>query len=138
MKVKLKDVLFVIESAGDETRFYYNTKTEEIVMVCFDMVNGVHNPQLIEDIHESDDYLSLPDQFEIHEYEIMRAFINEKTSGNIRNQLANAIRGRGAFRRFKDKIYELGIEKDWYKYQEETYEKIAREWCERKNIEVVE
>ncbi len=37
--------------------------------------------------------------------------------------LAGAIQGRGAFRRFKDKLYDLSLEKQWYQYRDEAYEK---------------
>ena len=46
--------------------------------------------------------------------------------------------GRGAFRRFKDKLYDLNLEKHWYQYRDEAYEKIARQWCERHKIDIVE
>ena len=46
--------------------------------------------------------------------------------------------GRGAFRRFKDKLYDLNLEKQWYQYRDEAYEKIARQWCERHKIDIVE
>lgn len=37
--------------------------------------------------------------------------------------LVGAIQGRGAFRRFKDKLYDLSLEKQWYQYRDEAYEK---------------
>jgi hypothetical protein len=43
--------------------------------------------------------------------------------------LFDAIRGGGAFRRFKDKIYYLGIEQDWYDFKEKSLMRIAKEWC---------
>ena len=47
----------------------------------------------------------------------------------IRNYdvLARVIQGRGDFRRFKDKLYDLNLEKQWYQYRDEAYEKIARQ-----------
>ena len=50
----------------------------------------------------------------------------------------NNINTRGAFRRFKDKLYDLNLEKHWYQYRDEAYEKIARQWCERHKIDIVE
>ena len=40
--------------------------------------------------------------------------------------------------RFKDKLYDLNLEKQWYQYREEAYEKIARQWSERHKIDIVE
>lgn len=42
-------------------------------------------------------------------------------------KMESAIRGSGAFRRFKDSIMHYGIEKDWYDFLEEAHRRIARE-----------
>ena len=48
----------------------------------------------------------------------------------VQDGLAAAISGRGAFRRFKDRLYDYGLEQAWYQFQEQEYRKIAVEWCE--------
>ncbi len=77
-----------------------------------------------------DDYLKLPSKFDIDEYEIMEKFClylpNQKTS----DVLLRKIRGSGAFRRFKDAIYQYGIEEDWFRYRDEAYKEIAISWLE--------
>ena len=49
-----------------------------------------------------------------------------------------AIRGKGAFRRFKDRLYDFDLQEKWYKYRDDCYEQIARDWCERFGIEIEE
>lgn len=112
MKVKLQDVIEAIDFAGMEAEYYYNTKTEEILLIFDGMINGERNPELIEDIREGfiEDYIPLPDQYDIDEYRIMEEFIYQLPSGENQDILDGAIRGRGAFRRFKDKLYDLGME----------------------------
>ena len=104
------------------------------------MVDGEDNPELFEDIKEGfvEDYIPLPGQYDINEYRIMEEFIYELPEGKNQNVLAGAIQGRGDFRRFKDKLYDLNLEKQWYQYRDEAYEKIARQWCERHKIDLVE
>ena len=140
MKVKLQDVIEAIAFAGMEAEYYYDTKTEEILLIFDGMVNGETNPELIEDIREGfiEDYIPLPNQYDIDEYRIMEAFIYQLPSGENQDILDRAIRGRGAFRRFKDKLYDLGLEQQWYKYRDDAYERIAREWCALHKIDVVE
>lgn len=53
----------------------------------------------------SDDFIALPDRFEIHEYAIMERFCHTITDAPIREDLLDAIRGCGAFRRFKACVY---------------------------------
>lgn len=140
MKVKLEDVIEALDSAGPEMQFYYSTKTEEVLMVFDGMVNGDDNMELIEEIEESwiEDYIPLPDQYQIHEYSIMEDFVYEHATGKAQELLEHAMQGRGAFRRFKDKLYDLDLEQQWYKFRDDAYEKIARDWCEKYNIDIVE
>ena len=78
----------------------------------------------------TDDYLKIPDQFEIHEYKIMERFCLSVPDEDISNELLDKIRGRGAFRNFKDAVYDFGIEKDWFKYRDKAYREIAVDWLE--------
>ena len=80
------------------------------------------------------DYLELPSRFDIHEYEIMERFCLSISNGKVRDVLLRKIRGSGAFRRFKDTIYQYGIENDWFKYRDEAYKEFAVAWLESKGI----
>ena len=109
-------------------------------MVFDGMVDGEDDRELIEEIEDGfvEDYIPLPGQYEIHEYRIMEEFIYDLGDGKQQEILAGAIRGRGAFRRFKDRLYDLNLQHKWYDYRDSAYERIAREWCEKYNLEVVE
>lgn len=48
--------------------------------------------------------------------------------------LCNAIRGRGAFSKFKDCIHRFEIAENWYKYRAETFKEIAIQWCRDDDI----
>ncbi len=136
MKVKLNDVVEALDFVNDETQYFYSIKTEEILMVWDGMVNGETDPDLIEEIEESfDEYIALPGRFEIDEYGVMEEFIDNLPEGRKQDELYDAIRGKGAFRRFKDAVYELGLEQKWYKYRDSAYEKLAIKWCEENGIE---
>lgn len=81
-----------------------------------------------------DKYVELPDKWEIHEYNIMERFCSSVENDKISDALFSAIRGKGAFRRFKDTLYRYGIEQDWYKFYEEALSVIAIRWCEDNGI----
>ena len=119
---------------------YGFTHNEKVLMLFDGMVDVEDNPQLFEDIKEGfvEDYIPLPGQYDINEYRIMEEFIYELPAGKNQDVLAGEIQGRGAFRRFKDKLYDLNLEKHWYQYRDEVYEKIATQWCERYKIDIVE
>lgn len=80
------------------------------------------------------DYLKLPSKFEIHEYEIMERFSLSYPDGKVSDILLRKIRGSGAFRRFKETIYQYGIEDDWFKYRDEAYKEIAIAWLESHDL----
>lgn len=65
----------------------------------------------------------------------MEEFIWDLPEGEVQDKLERAIQGRGAFRRFKDMVYDLDIEQKWYDYEGESHKKIAIEWCKDNNIE---
>jgi hypothetical protein len=45
-------------------------------------------------------------------------------------ELLDAISGRGAFRMFRATIKRLRIEDEWYRFREEQFAAIAREWLD--------
>lgn len=106
MKVKLQEVLEALDGVGMDMEYYYDTKNEEILMIFDGMVNGETDPDLIEDIEEGfiEDYIPLPRQYDMNEYRMMEEFIYDLPAGRAQDALDVAIRGKGAFRRFKDGV----------------------------------
>ena len=80
----------------------------------------------------------LPRQYDMNEYRMMEEFIYDLPAGRAQDALDAAIRGKGAFRRFKDRLYDFDLQEKWYKYRDDCYEQIARDWCERFGIEIEE
>ena len=113
MKVKLYDVIEALDFVSPETQYYYSIKTEEILIVWDGMVNGEPDPELIEAIEENfDEYIALPSQYEIDEYSMMEEFVENLPDGRKKMELSESLQGRGAFRRFKDVAYDLGLDKN--------------------------
>lgn len=134
MKIDLRELINAIESCGDEDAFYYNKVSGEIVYLSDYSLSGVDYSELSDEIEDTDNYIALPSKYDRHDYQIMKSFIftieDEKTS----KILLQAISRRGAFRNFKDLIYYFEIVDEWYKFQQETYKKIALDWCHCNNI----
>ena len=51
-----------------------------------------------------------------------------------RDWFENAIRGKGAFRRFRATLERFGMETEWYNYLETSHRELAIEWCEQHGI----
>src|SRR5919202_1777451 len=124
LRVKLSDIV-----EGLEFRSAENDAPLE------DFPEWQHNAiRIAGEILETDHYLPLPDRFEIHEYSIMERFCLSVDDEDIQDDLCNAIRGRGAFRYFKDRIHAYGIAEDWYRYRDAALREIAIAWCEAHDI----
>jgi hypothetical protein len=133
---------------SDEQSSFLNLTTGEVVAITDEELRAAEEDTPLEDflewqhdairiakdIVETDHYLPLPDRFEIHEYQIMGRFCLSVDDEDIRDDLCNAIRGRGAFRRFKDRVQVYGIAEEWYRYRDEALREIAMAWCEEYGI----
>jgi hypothetical protein len=64
----------------------------------------------------------------------MEQFCLSVEAADIRGDLCDAIRGRGAFRRLKDSIQAYGIAEEWYQYRDAALREIAMAWCEAHGI----
>jgi hypothetical protein len=152
VQVKLKDIIEGLEFLTDEGSSYLNTTTGEVVYVTTEELRAAEEDAPLEDfpawqheairiageILETDHYLLLPDRFEMNEYRIMERFCLSVDDEDIRDDLCNAIRGRGAFRYFKDRIHAYGIAEELYRYRDAALQEIAVAWCEAHGISYTE
>jgi len=86
------------------------------------------------EILKSEDFVALPDQFDIHEYKIMEDFCRQIQNRGIGATLPGLIKGSGAFKRFKNAIYSTGVEKDWHQFRRTELEKLAIQWLEQEGL----
>jgi hypothetical protein len=146
--VSLAAVIDELEGASDEFPAFVNKRTGEIVSVSMEAMAAAEGNRSLEDvldweremvetaidIVETADYLRLPTQFEIHEYDVMRRFSEDYPDELISDALLSNIRGSGAFRRFKDTIHRYRIEAEWYAFKAKALEEIAVEWLEEHGL----
>jgi hypothetical protein len=125
--VLLKDVVDAMVLPNNDWTSYLNPKTGEIVTVTDEDRQLVEDHDLDEQdlpewqreslpkiraALESEDFVALPDKFEIHEWAIMERFSSGQVCEARRDQLLDAIHGAGAFRSFRSAIRRLGIEEE--------------------------
>lgn len=78
--------------------------------------------------------MRLPNQYDIHEYQIIENFAYVTPNHKHQEKLTYALNGRKPYRNFKDKINYLGIADDYYAYRLLAFCKMAKEWCEHNRI----
>jgi hypothetical protein len=146
--VSIKDVVDEMDVPSDEHSAFLNRHTGELVTLSREEISAAEEDDDIDDYPEwqqemivkarevisSDDYLPLPNKFDIHEYNIMEEFCCSIVDDEIREGLLGKIRGQGAFRRFKDTIHMNGMEEEWYLFRQKELEQIAIDWLEANQI----
>lgn len=141
MPVKLREIAESIEMSGNYGHAYYSKKDEEVFFIPENTLSGhiEEFDELLEDIDmDPDNYLILPDQFEVDGYRIMEDFIFDHTEGKVQEKLYRAIHRRKPFRNFKDTAYDLDVLDKWYEYKDKRYREYAKEWCEENSVEFEE
>lgn len=142
--IRLKDFIQEMDLVGDEAKAFLNIRTGEFVTLSIEDLGAAEDGwdaegapewqqevmRKAEEVVSSDDFKELPDKFEIDEYRIMESFCESREAEAQRWRLLDNIRGRGAFRRFKDTIYDLGIEEEWYRFRDQAFKEIAIGWLE--------
>jgi hypothetical protein len=147
LPVSLDEVANQLDCLGDEVVVYVNRKTGEVASVFLpdlgiveaereaeeELEWGEESLPLLRSIATTEEWVCLPDKFDIHEWEIMREFADSRGS-RLAQELGYAIRGTGAFRMFKDALYRHGIEDDWYEFKKQALRRIAAEALESEGI----
>ncbi|SEM37885.1 Uncharacterised protein family (UPF0158) [Butyrivibrio sp. ob235] len=141
-KVPIKLIVDAVEMACDEWDQFLDLEKMEIVSIPDGSYFGdfdEDDEELSELIEEgfNERFFRLPTKFDIHEYRIMEHFVYDLPAGEDQDRLERAIRGSGAFRRFRDNIERMGLLQNWYDYKDEAYKEIAREWCDDNSFEAV-
>jgi hypothetical protein len=78
--------------------------------------------------------IDFTDKYEVREYDIMEEFADGLPS-IVANKINGAIRGKGAFRRFRETVARLGLLDEWCFYRDNAMMERARRWCVNNGID---
>jgi len=152
-EAKLSEIIDAMDSQTDERCTYLDTGSGEIVSISDEEFSAAEEKHPLESYpgwqqglireagrileDDEDRYIALPSKFDIDEYHMMERYaltVDDKLSA----ELLAAIKGKGAFRRFRDKVAGFGIEQDWYKFRDAKYKELAKDWCEANKVEYID
>ena len=152
--VKLTDLIDALEMESEEWGSWLDRHTGQIVAIETDVIHAVEavgEDVVAEKINAGTDeelgaaraicagdprYLALPTQFDFHEYRSMEKFIGAVADAGKADQLWRAIKGKGAFRHFKDTAHRLDLIKDWYRYRDDAMNEFMLRWAEVNQVAV--
>ena len=139
MTIPLKQVIQAIEEANEVFTSFWDTKTGKTVYLADPLMTGETDDALSAEMEtEPERFLRFPTKYEIRQYRIMEDFIDQIPPGKAQEELAYAIRGKGAFRRFKQSVRFHGLEQRWYDYLAQAYREFAIRWCAEEGLEYTE
>ena len=138
MKCKLSSIVNGMKRTNADEKYFLDMKNVKV------FVFGKMGNYYIEDNQKVDDYvlymgdiISLPERSEINEYKMINEFIDTIKDKQIQEQLLKVLHGNGAFKNFNDTCDNLGIINDWYRFRDNVYYELAKEWCRDNNIKYV-
>jgi len=149
-KAYVPDVVEALEFATEGTSSYIHRATGRVVTISDEEMRSAEDQETdLSDLPEwrknavtealevlaSEQWLPLPSRFDLHEWRIMDDFVHTLAVQSDRDELAYAIRGRGAFRSFKATIRRLGHEDAWYAYKAASLDHFVREWLTENGFE---
>ena len=148
LPVKLQEVIEAFELAEDSSSYFLDRRTGEIELITEEVRSAAKNNELLStypewqrslilkarEIQSTDHFIELPGKIDTNSYEIMEQFCREYSNRAISAKLSAAIKGKGAFRRFRDMISDLGIQDEWNRFEHQEFEDLAVEWLEANGI----
>jgi Uncharacterised protein family (UPF0158) len=154
--IKLSELIEALEFDSDEHETRVDLENGRVVMVDRSVLSAVEEGDeeslgdvpdwqkqeveiaraMVDDSGER--FVAAPDKFEFNEYRQMERFIQTVADSAKAEQLWRAIKGKGAFRYFKDTANQLGLLKQWYQYRDEAMKEFVVDWAEAHQIPVVD
>ena len=148
-EVSLNEFVEAISVGGADVIHYLNRKSGEIRLLLredlriaemdedddFELDESEREmAQSVREVVGSTDWLELPDADKVGEASVVEDFCRAYPDRRKREKLRRAFNGRGAFRRFKDALVELEIERLWYRFRDKAFTRFSIEWLRERRI----
>jgi hypothetical protein len=122
------------ENNAPEVHSYLHLTTGEVLRV----VDGVADPQMHARISADSNYLRIDPVSSREQYRWMERFIPMVDEPELRGKLAQAIDGKGAFRRFKDVLMSYAADRErWFAFRSERLRTFMEAWLSAHAIQAV-
>jgi predicted nucleotidyltransferase len=125
-RVDLGELAHALEDHSDHTEWWFNPETGEIEPWSADMPDAV-DPDLAHP--EERGFIFIEPLLSHESYADLQDFTALVRDPRARDLLERAIAGRGAFRRFKDTLFDYPeLREAWFKFSDARMERRALEW----------
>ncbi|HFR3654234.1 TPA: UPF0158 family protein [Streptococcus suis] len=140
MTVWFQDVVDALQMLSQGDRYYYDSYLDELVYLSVEET-GLESCEGLEEEIEEDvtgRFVRLPTYYDFNPYAFMERYVYYLPEGDLSDRLSRAIRGRGAFRRFKNELERCDRLEEWYAFETQCYKELVLEWCQENKIAIVD
>lgn len=79
-------------------------------------------------------FVAGPGPADFPEYQTMQDYVASLTDRTLAFELAQAIKARGAFRKFKEALDQFGMRHDWLAFRDRALDRCARDWAAKRQF----
>ncbi|MFI3161624.1 UPF0158 family protein [Streptococcus suis] len=139
MAVWFQDVVDALQMLSQGDRYYYDSHLDELVYLSVGETGLESREGLEEEIEEDvmGRFVRLPTYYDFNPYAFMERYVYHLPDGDLSDRLSRTIRGRGAFRRFKNELERCDRLEEWYAFETQCYKELVLEWCQENKIAIV-
>lgn len=154
-KIDVEEVALLMETQErEDTNYFLDMETGETLAMPGEVMRAAEEgesteglpdwelqllPQAREILEGSPRYIEIPVRLSREAYDLMVAFVRTLKDQSLQEEVYSALKGKGAFRRFKDALREKPeVEKEWFKFKAEKDKEEVKDWLESIGIELVE
>ncbi|HFU3984817.1 TPA: UPF0158 family protein [Streptococcus suis] len=139
MAVWFQDVVDALQMLSQDDRYYYDSHLDALVYLSVGET-GLEARDGLEEIEEDvmGRFVRLPTYYDFNPYTFMERYVYHLPDGDLSDRLSRAIRGRGAFRRFKSELERRDRLEDWYAFEVQCYKELVLDWCQENEIAIVD
>jgi hypothetical protein len=134
LKIDLSELTDAIEHGSSyEVEYYLNAESGEVVMVADEALTGIEPPEI------DDRFVLIPPVASHEGYQDMEDFITTVEDQTLQKLLWVAIDGKGAFRRFKNVLYDHPeVRERWFVFEDARMRQRVLEWLDDEGIELID
>ncbi|MFT5633859.1 MAG: hypothetical protein ACI9SQ_001583 [Rubritalea sp.] len=120
-------------SGNGEVAVYVSKVTGEVV---WDAEEFTGDPCEVENIDENDDYIHLPDKYDLDLGKVLVMNFAETVPEQY-DEIRNIFSRRGAYGRFRDFLIRNNLLDKWYAFENKEKKEALVAWCKQNDLEVI-
>jgi hypothetical protein len=133
LTIRADELIMAFEDYGTGLRHFFDRQAGEVLSLLAEDMDEEDRERLNAD---PDRYLLIEPAPSWVGFEIMNDFVETLPEGKARRELAAALQQRHPFRRFKDVLLNYpSIRENWFRFHEQAFMKIIKEWLENHGVE---